>query len=489
MKSLVTVACIVLCCGSLAAFGQESPALTQPEPPKLIDPLGDLYAGATSTLADQTDVAVTVYNNDRALVRDTRTISLPSGEQTLKFMGVAEQIQPQTVGMKSLTSPGAFHILEQNYEFDLISPEKLLEKYVGKEVWLRNFDKDILVEEVKAELMSINGGPVYRVDGRIYLGYPGEVVLPEIPENLIAKPTLVWLVQSEGGDQELEVSYLTGGISWSADYVLTLARDEKSLDLAGWVTLNNQSGAAFNNATLKLVAGDVNIVQPPVQFKGRRMEAMAMAAPEPMQEEAFAEYHLYTLPRRTTIKQNQSKQVSLLSASSVAIDKIYEYRGNVSIYSSRIPPQTHENVGVFLKFENSETNNMGMPLPAGVMRVYQEDSSGMLQFSGEDRIQHTPKDEEVRLRLGNAFDVVAERIQTEYEVLGDNSFISAYKITLRNHKDVDVMVDIVEPMPNDWKILQSSHEFIKKDAQTAIFSVPVAKDGETVVTYQVRVKY
>ncbi|MCL4217817.1 MAG: DUF4139 domain-containing protein, partial [Candidatus Hydrogenedentes bacterium] len=215
----------------------------------------------------------------------------------------------------------------------------------------------------------------------------------------------------------------------------------------------------------------------------------AMAAPEPMQEEAFAEYHLYTLPRRTTIKQNQSKQVSLLSASSVAIDKIYEYRGNVSIYSSRIPPQTHENVGVFLKFENSETNNMGMPLPAGVMRVYQEDSSGMLQFSGEDRIQHTPKDEEVRLRLGNAFDVVAERIQTEYEVLGDNSFISAYKITLRNHKDVDVMVDIVEPMPNDWKILQSSHEFIKKDAQTAIFSVPVAKDGETVVTYQVRVKY
>jgi len=243
---------------------------------------------------------------------------------------------------------------------------------------------------------------------------------------------------------------------------------------------------------MKVVAGEVNIVTPPrpaMAAKGAYGGAMAAPAPPPMREEAFAEYHLYTLPRRTTIKQNESKQVSLLTAAGVGVKKIYEYRGNEGFYSQPIPPQKEEKVGVFLKFANKQENQLGMPLPAGIMRVYQEDSEGMLQFSGEDSIKHTPKDEDVRLRLGNAFDVVGERTQTDFQRLSDRLFESAYEIKLRNHKDSAIAVDIVEPMTEDWTILEKSHEFVKKDARTAVFTVPVPKDGETIVTYRVRVNY
>jgi hypothetical protein len=206
-----------------------------------------------------------------------------------------------------------------------------------------------------------------------------------------------------------------------------------------------------------------------------------------MREEAFGEYHLYTLPRRTTIKQNQSKQVSLLSAADVPVTKHYEYRGESYFYSQQMAPIRDQKIGVFLVFDNKKENNLGMPLPSGVMRVYQEDQSGALQFAGEDRIKHTPKDEEVKLRLGNAFDVVAERTQTDFRIVTDQVFESAYEIMIRNHKESDVVVDVVEELDNDWTILTKSHEFVKKDARTAVFSLPVPKDGETVLTYTVRV--
>jgi hypothetical protein len=273
--------------------------------------------------------------------------------------------------------------------------------------------------------------------------------------------------------------------------VITLAKEETSLGLAGWVTMNNQSGATFNNAQLKLVAGEVNIAQPPVAPQMEMLAnraAKAMPAPMP-QEEAFAEYHLYTMPRRTTIKQNQSKQLALLNGEGVKCTKKYEYRGQEYFYSQQVPPTGEEHVGVFLKFRNEEKNALGMPLPAGVMRVYQEDSEGMLQFAGEDRIKHTPKDEDVTLRLGEAFDVIGERVQKEYMVIGTNVHESVYEITLRNHKETDITVDIIEPMPGDWTILEKSHEFVKKDARTAVFSIPVPKDGEVKVTYKARVKF
>lgn len=448
-------------------------------------------AQVETSLADQTDVAVTAYNNGLALVRDTRKLTIPTGELHLQFMDVAQQIRPETVSLSSASSPGSVAILEQNYEYDLISPSKLMEKYVGKQVYLQNFNNEINLGRTPAELLSVNEGPVFKVGNEIYLGHPGNVVLPEIPENLIAKPSLIWMLANEQGDQTLEVTYLTNGVSWQADYVITLAKDDASLDLAGWVTMNNQSGATYTNAKLKLVAGDVNVVRDhlvamDMEFNG----AVAFSAAPPMpQEEAFAEYHLYTMPRRTTIKQNQSKQLALLNGEDVTCTKKYEYRGQEYFYSQQIPPTGEEHVGVFLEFENEEENALGIPLPAGVMRIYQEDSEGMLQFAGEDRIEHTPKDETVTLRMGDAFDVIGERIQTDYRVYGNDVYEVAFDVTIRNHKESDIVVDIVEPMPSDWEILSKSHEFIKKDARTAVFSVPVSKDGEVTVSYRVRVRY
>ncbi len=442
-----------------------------------------------TTLGDQTDVAVTAYNNGLALVRDTREIGLPSGELHLKFMDVAEKIRPETVSLRSLSKPGSVVILEQNYEYDLMSPSKLMEKYVGKPVRLVNFSKEIGFGEIEAELLSVNQGPIYKVGDEIYLGHPGNVVLPEIPENLIAKPSLIWLIGNRTGQQTLEATYLTNGVSWRADYVVTLARSDQSLDLAGWVTMNNQSGTTYTNAKLKLVAGDVHTASRPMaERKGGLFRAEMAAAPMP-REEAFAEYHLYTMPRRTTIKQNQSKQLALLDATAVKCLKKYEFRGQEHFYSNAMPPMLEQHVGVFLEFQNEEENALGIPLPAGVMRIYQEDSEGMLQFAGEDRIEHTPKDEKVTLRMGSAFDVIGDRVQKDYRRISSNTHESDYEITLRNHKDSDIVVDVVEPFSGDWRVFDASQKFEQRDARTAIFSVPVAKDGEVTLTYSVRVTY
>jgi len=481
---LWTLTGAALCLLSAAVTAQ------QPELKGLEDPVeGRLQMGQT-TLEDQTDVAVTVYNNNRALVRDRRSIKLLPGESALRFMDVAASILPETVSLRSLNDPGALKILEQNYEFDLMSPEKLMEKYVGRDVLLVNKDTDLNFYEQPATLLSVNNGPVYKVEGKIYLGHPGVVVLPELPEELIAKPTLVWLLANEGTDHEVEAAYLTEGMNWRADYVLTLNREETALDIEGWVTLTNQSGAAYNNAQLKLIAGDVNIVQPERrQEKFVVMADFAAGAPPMMQEEAFAEYHLYTLQRRTTIRENQTKQVSLLSGANVAVEKHYEFRGDAGFYSSPIDALRDQNADVFLTFQNREENGLGMPLPGGVMRVYQADQSGMLKFSGEDRIRHTPKNEEVRLTLGKAFDVVGDRTQDDYKALGPNSHESAFTIVVRNRKDTAIKVDVVEPMPGDWTVLEESSPHVKKDARTAIFTLDVPADGEVKLSYRVRVKY
>ncbi len=443
-----------------------------------------------TTSSDQVDIAITAYNNGLALVRDTRALRLPNGEVLLRFSDVAQQIRPETVSLRSLSRPGTIRILEQNYEYDLLSPAKLMEKYVGRDVRLVNFHEQLGFESVEARLLSVNQGPIYRIGGEIFLGHPGYVVLPELPENLIAKPSLTWQVDNTWAEQRLEATYLTGGISWKADYVVTLAKDDASLDLAGWVTMHNQSGSTYENAKLKLVAGDVNVVsqsKAAMYDRLRSMEAMSVA--EMPVEESFAEYHLYTMPRRTTIKQNQSKQLALLQSQGIESNKRYEYRGQTHFYSQSMPPMIGEHVSVFLVFENREENALGMPLPGGVMRVYQEDSEGALQFAGEDRIEHTPKDETVTLRMGSAFDIIGERIQTDYRRIASNVHECSFEIILRNHKEQDIVVDVVEPMPGDWEILRSSLEFEKVDAGSAVFHVAVPKDGETRLTYRVLVTY
>ena len=446
-----------------------------------------------STLADQKGIEVTVYNSNIALVKDTRQVKLPTGEGELLFMDVASSINPVTVSARSLNFPNDFSVLDQNYEYDLISESRLLDKYVGKKLKLLRWDETLSKkEEVEATLLSNNEGQIYQIGNEIYLGYPGTKVVPSIPENLISKPTLTWFFSNKTAKaHELEVSYLTGNINWKADYVATLAGDDKSLGLSGWVTIDNQSGAVYKDARLKLVAGEVNRVND-MQYdrKSMRNEMMAMSSAAPQfEEKSFFEYHIYDLQRRTTIKDKQTKQISLLEAAGVEAKKEFLVYGSPGYYFYAMPGQKQkQDVNVFVEFKNSQANHVGMPLPQGTVRMYKKDTDGSLQFIGEDNIQHTPKDETVRLKIGKAFDVVAERVQTDYKQISKNMHESEWEVTLRNHKKEDVVVGILEPLYSDWKVLTSSHEFKKVDASTLRFDVPVGKDQEVVVRYRVQVK-
>jgi hypothetical protein len=447
----------------------------------------------TSTAGDRSAVAVTVYNDGRGLVREERVVELPAGVTELRFMDVAEKIDAPTVHVATLEG-GALSVLEQNYEYDLLSPEKLLEKYVGQTITLvvqKLRDNSTIEEELPAKLLSTNNGTVWEISGQIAINPNyNRVLFPSVPENLIAKPTLVWLVEAAGtGRRRLEAVYLTGGMSWHADYVMALDAPEQQAGLQGWVTVDNQSGTGFENARLKLVAGEVHRAVPET-MEMRRMERMAAAAPAPMQEEALFEYHLYTVPRPTTLKQNQTKQVQLLDAPKITMAKDYVLRGGGGYYQGAWRGgAAKENIQVFLKFKNSKDAGLGMPLPKGIVRVYKRDSSGSPQFIGEDNIDHTPKDEEIRLELGNAFDISAERRQSDFQRIADRVFESAYEIKIRNHKDSPVTIRVIEPIGGDWTVLQNSHPFTKTAAFEAEFQVPVQPDQEAVLTYRVRVTY
>lgn len=447
----------------------------------------------TSTADDQTNIEVTVYNSNLGLVKDTRNIKLNTGIGELRFMDVAASIKPVTVKAVSVNMPGAFTVLEQNYEYDLMNANKLLDKYVGKKIKLidRNIYKN-KEKEIEATLLSNNQGQVYKIGDEIYLGHPGYKVLPELPEDLIAKPTLMWLYDNSANDpHDLEVSYLTNNINWKADYVLTLGKDDKKADLSGWVTVDNRSGTTYRDATLKLVAGEVNRAEPEgrVMYKRKMDFAMAesMRAPQ-FTENSFFEYHIYDLERKTTIKDKQTKQINLLEATDIDIEKELLVYGMQSYFTRRYRQQNPKQpVNVYVKLKNSKKNNLGMPLPKGIMRLYKEDHKGSLQFIGEDRIEHTPKDEEVRLKIGEAFDVVAERIQTDYKVISSRVHESEWEITLKNHKKEDITVGIIEPLYSDWRVINKTHPYKKIDAFTLRFDVPVKKDEEVKVKYRIRV--
>lgn len=447
-----------------------------------------------STQDDQTGVEVTVYNNNLGLIKDMRKVSLPAGTGELRFMDVASFIMPVTVHAKSLNAPNDFAVLEQNYEYDLMNEAKLLDKYVGKKIKLVNWNQyQDRKETVEATLLSNNQGQIYKINDEIYLGHPGIRILPQLPENLIAEPTLTWMYNNTAkAPHQLEVSYLTNNINWKADYVLVLDQNDALGDLSGWVTVDNKSGAVYKNAALKLVAGEVNRVDEN-QYAGKRMRlmedvAVAGAMAPQFQEQGFFEYHIYDLQRKTTLKNNETKQISLLEANKFKIKKELLVYGVQSYYTARYYEQNPKQpVNVYVSFKNSEDNHLGMPLPAGVMRLYKEDQSKKLQFIGEDKIQHTPKDEEVRLKIGEAFDVTAERKQTDFKQLSTRMYESEWEITLRNHKKEDVTISIIEPLYGNWSIVSNSHPFVKKDAFTIRFDVNVPKDGEVKVTYRVRV--
>ena len=448
-----------------------------------------------STAADRTGVSVTVYNVNLALVRETRTLDPGrTGTATLRFMDVPSAINPRTVHLKSLTAPGALTVLEQNYEYDLISPEKLLEKYVGKPVEIVEQAEDLTTRSVPATLLSVNGGPVYRIGDRIVLNQTGKVTLPEVPADLVSRPTLVWTVDAaKAGRQEVEASYLTDGMNWSADYVAVVDAEDKAADLTGWVTIDNRSGAGFKDATLKLVAGDVRRQQPPamVYADAVRMEKGVAAAPPAFQEESFFEYHLYTLDRPTTIKDNQTKQISLLQAAAIPVTKKLLLVGQPWWYRGRQDGTLtrDEKVAVILEIKNAKEGGLGMPLPKGTVRVYKKDRSGAEQFVGEDGIGHTPKDETVKLHVGDAFDVVADRTQTDWRAVSPRQSESGYEISIRNRKEEDVVVTVREPVGGDWTLVSSSLPGKKLDAGTLEFEVPVPKGKEVKLSYRVAVRW
>ena len=441
------------------------------------------------------NVELTVYNQNFALIKDQRELELKKGVNKIEFKEVASLIEPTSVHFISLTAPESCFILEQNYEYDLMSSDKLLSKYIYKNITIVTKD----AKTYQGVLSSFDGNNIVisGQDGLSMIVRPNninQITFDKTPEGLITKPTLVWEIENNKEGKHLtELSYLTGGIGWLAEYVTVLDKDDKKVSLDGWVSINNTSGASYKNAKLKLIAGDVKRAQPEINglaFAGAVREE-SKAAPQ-FQEKAFFEYHMYTLQRKATLKDNQTKQISLLSANNIPVEKLFvydpvDYYGWNWYYYDDNQTTKEQKVKVKIEFTNSKQNNLGMPLPKGKIKVYKKDDDGSLQFVGEDMIDHTPKDEMVRLYLGDAFDVVGERKRVNYRE-SDHWAEETFEISLRNHKESDIKVNVIEHMwrHTNWKIITKSHEFTKKDAQTIEFKVPVVKDTETKVAYTVR---
>ncbi|MDF3820915.1 hypothetical protein P3G55_13445 [Leptospira sp. 96542] len=452
------------------------------------DPKFDL-----STQADRKSVSLTIYNGGIGLVRETRNINLPKGVRTFRFEDVPSLIIPQTVRVKG-ADPKKLTVFEQNYEYDLISPERLMDKYIGKEVTLHKETKD-KENSVKATLIANNGNPVYKIGDEISLGYNGRITVPTIPENLFAKPTLVWKLKNETEkEQAVEVSYQTNGLGWSADYILVLDKEENSSDLNSWVTLSNNSGTEYNNAILQLVAGKVQLVSNQIAYSNIRTSKKTLdrsyaeteAAPE-FNQENLSEYYLYTLDQPTNIGYNQTKQVQLFQANDVEIKKYFVFE-NLPMYEGN--EKNFNNASVKYIFKNDKKNNLGRPLPLGTIRVFKADSKGRQQLLGEDTIDHTPENEDVKIKTGEAFDVVANGKRLSYEVFKLSSGNKAtYSAEIRNRKKEAIEVRFYANLYGDWNITKSSHKFIKESSSKAYADIPLKTNEVVKVEYTVETKY
>jgi len=470
-----------------------------------------------TTSNDQSAMAITVYNSGSGLVRDVRDIVFPGGMVELKFMDVASGMDPTSVHFASLTNPGGISIWEQNYEFDLVSKSKLLEKYIGKEIGFKEFNQETKSYDIKRgillsasesmppppeygaefsmmkDVFGSQGSYIIKIGNEIQMKNLTEIILPSLPEGLITRPTLVWLLDTAGEPKhKVEMSYLTSGLNWNANYVTVVNDKDNALDLNGWVTINNTSGATYNNASLKLVAGDIHRVQPKREMEyetlGMADGRMAKAAAAPgFEEKSFFEYHLYTLQRPATLKNNQQKQIALLESTDVPAKKLFIFEPEGDYWYGGDTQKGK--IQVKMQFRNSKENNLGIPLPKGTVRVYKADTDGSLQLIGEDTIDHTPKDEDLRLFLGEAFDLVGERILKNRRKISDRIWEYDVEIILRNHKAEAVQITVVDHAWGDWTIISSTHDSNKKDASTFEFPVNVPKDGEVKVKYTVRREY
>ncbi|MBS1728020.1 MAG: DUF4139 domain-containing protein [Armatimonadetes bacterium] len=444
---------------------------------------------------------VTVYNQGLGFIKDVRTVNLTKGTQDVMIEDVAQLIDATSVGFKCLNNPGSVSILEQNYRYDLISPEAILQKSVGKRVrFTRTMGnkketlEGVLVSSPTSVVNTGNGGE-YRYnglviradDGRIVLSPEGEIEVTEIPEGLISKPSLLWQVDSDRAQQaKMELSYLTQGMKWTANYVLTMD-SEASGDLQGWVTLDNKSGVSFQDATLKLLAGDVHVARSleVSDSSGRYAYGAAMRNQPTLKVENLFEYHLYTLERPATVKNNESKQLSLLEGFNIPLQKVIAF----SSYVDDDGPQTHDiDSEVRIKFINDKKSHLGMPLPAGKIRLYQRDSKGSVQFLGEDTIYHTPKDEKVSLTVGKSFDIKATHKRASWKKISKNVVRMDIEVEVRNRKTEPQTVYIYENLDGEWKILSHSEPFVKDDAGTAVFEVKLATDQVKTLKYTVEIK-
>lgn len=468
-----------------------APSATAPRP---TGPAGAADPVVVSGQTQQEDLALTVYNGGLALVRDVRALTLPAGELHLRFEDIAATVNPVTVHLRSISQPGRLPVLEQNYEYDLLDPQKLLQKYVGREVTLVRTTMEngsSKTTEVKATLLALNNGPVWRVGTEIVTGISADHYrFPDLPDTLYSRPTLVWTLDNGGAaTHRVEAAYLADKIGWNADYVLTIDQQGLAGDLDGWVTLRNNTGTAFTRAKLQLVAGDLH----QAKAEGGRENfiaraSMALEARQEITQQAFADYHLYTLGRRTTIANAETKQLALLHGAGVPVTRRYVVDAQSWVYRTRHTAGTpiKDSVKVFYDFKNNAASRLGMPMPAGVVRIYQTDPNGQVQYVGEDRIDHTPKDETITVQTGAAFDIVCERRQTDFQERGNSSYEVAYEVTLRNRKDTAVTVEVNEPLGGDWTMMSASHRWTKTEAFAARFNVPVAAGAEATLRYRVR---
>ena len=443
--------------------------------------------------SNRTALGITIYNDGQALVRDTRTLSLKAGQNRIAFRDVAATIRPETASLRA-TSGSPFSLLEQNYEFDLLTPHALLNKYVGKEITvIRSHPTTGVETSEKATVLATNDGVVLRYADRIETGVSGRIAFGSVPATLRDRPTLSLLLDSpRSGEQQAELMYLANQVSWKADYIASLNAAGDRMQLNGWVTLTNQSGTAFENARLQLVAGTLNRVREQREdVMKTRAYSMPAAAPAPMQQEKIGDFHLYTLERTTTILENQTKQVALLSADNIPVKREYvlQQPGGFWWYqSANSDLQKGLKPSVFLRFEN-KGGELGMPLPAGVIRAYTKDSRGGAQFVGEDRIAHTAKGEKLAIRLGEAFDLTADRVQTDYKKLSSNSSQSSYRIEVRNADSKPATVVVREPLRGDWEITSESQSHTKESAGSAVWEVKVPAEGKAVLEYTAVVKW
>lgn len=459
-------------------------------------------------VSDSQGVSLTIYNQNFGLIRETRSVDLQNGINHVRFEDVAAQIDPTSVSFTSLTAPNQVVVREQNYQYDLIEPTTILGKSVGKEVRIKQYLGSGGVSEINGTLLnspqtyvsdpngrvsSTYNGLVVRTANGVVLNPSGQIELSELPAGLVPKPSLLWKLETDKpGTHKTEIAYQTQGLNWKCDYVAVINSDDTKTDMTSWVTLDNQSGATYRDANLKLLAGDVHrVTAPPQPRMAMYKSSMAMGGAAPQfSEQSFAEYHLYTLAGKTDVKNKETKQMSLFNAAAIPTKKNFVFDSAGSFYQGGWSPQgENKKINVKLEFDNSEKNNLGMPMPKGKVRVYKKDKDGALQFIGEDQIDHTPKDEKVRLYIGNAFDVVGERKQMNVQHVNDRVTRTQMEISLRNHKKEDVTVTAVEHAYGQWKILNSSSEFNKKDSGTFEFTVKVPANGEVKITYEIEFKY